>query len=98
MEFGHLPVSELLLERGANASHAATDGHTALHVACARWDADAVHLLLRHGADTGARDGSGRTPAQAADEWRHEVSPTDAAVADVRRLLAGGPRWLHDDL
>ena len=97
MEFGRLDVARLLLDRGANASLAAADGHTALHVAVARWDAEAVRLLLSHGADRTARDGDGRTPAEAGEHWRHETQPSDDAVAAVRRLLAN-ERPDRDDL
>jgi ankyrin repeat protein len=53
------------------------DGSTPLHLA-ARFDrADAVEVLLERGADRGARDGEGRTPA-------------DVAGDEARDLLAGG--------
>jgi ankyrin repeat protein len=92
MEFNRLEVARVLLDAGANASHAALDGHTALHVAAARWDPDAVELLMAHSADVAALDGDGRTPAQAGARYKAEVAPDEAAVDEVTRLLAGEPR------
>ena len=48
---------------------------TPLHVAAARGDAGLCALLLRHGADAGARAADGRTPLHGA-----------AAAGDVRAL------------
>ncbi len=87
----------MLLEHGANASLPAADGHVALHTACAQWNPEAVLLLLQHGADKAAIDGDGRTPEEAAEHWRHDVQPSEAAVRSVRRLLAG-QRPDRDDL
>ena len=68
-------LEELLETEPALTQARAADGSTPLHLA-ARFDQrDAAELLLEHGADAGARDGDGRTPA-------------DVAVGDARELFA----------
>ncbi len=58
----------LLLARGADASSVGTKpfSNTALHLAAERADAQAVAILVAAGADTGARNGAGNTPEEAA--------------------------------
>ncbi len=47
-------VLELLLAAGANVQQRGVNDYTALHYAACRDDADAVEILLRHGADPDA--------------------------------------------
>ena len=69
---------EELVEAEPALVHArAANGSTPLHLA-ARFDQrGAAELLLEHGADTAARDGDGRTPAE-------------VAAGDTRALFGGG--------
>ena len=50
---GHGPLGRYLLEQGADPNHAEA-GHTALHVAVLRGQAELVEELLKHGADVNA--------------------------------------------
>ncbi|EJD49209.1 ankyrin [Auricularia subglabra TFB-10046 SS5] len=47
---------------------------TALHLAAYNNDAEAVEMLLRHGADKNARDDSGQTPLECALEVKAEAA------------------------
>jgi ankyrin repeat protein len=70
-------LEELLEAEPSLARARRPDGSTPLHLA-ARFDQrDAAELLLEYEADTGARDGDGRTAAE-------------VAVGDARELLAPG--------
>jgi ankyrin repeat protein len=70
-------LEELLDAEPELAGATRPDGSTPLHLA-ARFDrTDSVEVLLERGADTEARDGEGRTPA-------------DVAGDEARDLLAGG--------
>jgi hypothetical protein len=57
-----VPVAELLIQAGADVNCAGRC--MALHLACQDTRPDFMLLLLEHGADTNARDGQGKTPAQ----------------------------------
>ncbi|WP_165780263.1 ankyrin repeat domain-containing protein [Leptospira saintgironsiae] len=64
--FGKLSIIEFLLENGADI-HAKSKsklsiGNTALHSAVASWRADAVALLLEHGADPNFTQDGGFSP------------------------------------
>jgi len=70
-------LEELLEAEPGLAATRTSDGSTPLHLA-ARFDQrDAAELLIERGADTDARDGDGRTPAE-------------VAVGDARELLGAG--------
>lgn len=51
----------ILLERGAKADEADTDGKTPLHYASAK-NPESVNKLLKKGADANAKDNTGKTP------------------------------------
>ena len=65
-------LAELLDADRDATQRTAAGGETALHLAAAFGRKDAVELLLDHGADSGARDGDGRTPADLAAAHGHE--------------------------
>lgn len=54
----------LLLEAGADPNTAGADGSTPLHEAVRRMNTGSVAALCRFGADRGAVDHQGRTPAE----------------------------------
>ena len=68
-------VVRLLLKHGADVN-ARTDkdkGHsTPLHIAAENGRLEVVHVLLQHGANVGAKDGSGRTALQIASDTGHD--------------------------
>jgi ankyrin repeat protein len=68
----------LLLDVGANANAADTDGQTPLLLASGRGHAAVVEMLLRNGADVDAEDARGRTALHHATAGQH---------LDVMRLL-----------
>jgi ankyrin repeat protein len=70
----------LLLERGAAVNARQHDGYTALHTPAMHGDRAMVELFLRHGADPGAANDSGDTPADLARSQGH---------ADIAALLRG---------
>ncbi len=59
---GHMAVFRLLLDLGANVSYQTDNGGTALHMACAWYQEEAVAELIAHGADMNAVDKDGQTP------------------------------------
>jgi ankyrin repeat protein len=85
-----LEVLRLLLEAGATTA-AARNGReapTALMRAAAAGAADAVALLLQHGADPALRDAEGRTAADLADAaGHHDLARRLAPDADAERII-----------
>jgi ankyrin repeat protein len=82
--FGHRPVAEYLLEKGADVNAVSKNGtgYTALTGAVASSNADLVAFLLAHGADAGHRYGPGYSPlVEAAANGKLEI---------VRMLLDHG--------
>ena len=62
---GHVPVTTLLLDRGADVNAACSRGETALLIA-AKWDSSELALLLiSRSADLMAQDNHGRTALDA---------------------------------
>lgn len=70
---GHVDVSRLLVERGADVNAAQAQGFTPLHAAAQNGDADLVAILLAAGADKDVRLEDGRTAADLAREAGHEA-------------------------
>lgn len=98
LEYAQHEVARHLLTHGANASASAYDGHTALHVACAKWDVEGVRLLLAAGASTTALDGDGFTPEQAALKWKEEFKPSAPVESELLRMLHSGRPFADDKL
>jgi ankyrin repeat protein/L-ascorbate metabolism protein UlaG (beta-lactamase superfamily) len=70
VEAGHAEVAALLLQAGAPIrGGGSTFGWTLLHKAAALGYEDIARLLVDHGADIEAKDDSGRTPAQLAEQY-----------------------------
>jgi hypothetical protein len=62
------------------------ESRTALHVAAAMGNMDAVKMLLKKGARTNIRDGNGKTAGKvAAENGRTEIVELWRAVGEVRR-------------
>lgn len=81
----------LLVDAGADVDARKDDGCTPLHSAAGRLRADAIDLLLRHGADETLVNDKGNTPL---DVVGRRVSGNDVsgdAVDSVRKLLRGAP-------
>jgi len=82
--FGHAPVAEYLLGKGAQVNIAASNAMkvTALHAAAAGRHAAICAMLVQHGADVNARQHGGFTPLHSAAANGQEDL--------VRMLLAHG--------
>jgi hypothetical protein len=63
---GHVEAARYLIAMGASVEETDADGNTPLHLAYARRLDPLVHALLAEGAPTGARNRSGRRPAEMA--------------------------------
>ena len=71
---GHSHVARILLDKGASASIAGTDGGTAMHMAAERGELHVCMMLVNAGADPEAASDQGFTPLHvAAGEGRSEV-------------------------
>ncbi len=93
-ENGNVAVLETMLACGFNADARDKDQVTPLHRAAMGGHADAVRVLLRHGADKGALDGMFAAPPLVwAVEGRDHARERDAEYIDVARVLieAGSP-------
>ena len=75
---GHVDVSRLLIEHGADAAAQSKDRTTPLHRASFWGHVDVARLLIEHGADVAAQNKDGMTPL-------HETSLR--GHVDVARLL-----------
>ena len=73
---GHTEILEYLLELGADAEMAASDGRTPLHFAVDHNSSDCVKLLLRYGVNAGVATNFGCTALHfAAQKNREECVP-----------------------
>jgi hypothetical protein len=63
----HLEVMQVSLDRGAPADVWHDDASLLIHIASFSRRADALRLLIQHGADINATDKSNRTPLRRAD-------------------------------
>ena len=70
---GHESVARLLLERGADAIQAESDGWTALMLACQNGHVDAARLLLDKGAAVDRAKEGGDTPLSIAKNKGHSA-------------------------
>jgi ankyrin repeat protein len=98
-ERGDSRVLETMLACGFDPNVKDTDSVTALHRAAMGGRADAVRVLLAHGASVVARDGMfAATPlVWACEGWRHDAHQPGVDHVAVARLLlaAGSPReWI----
>jgi len=75
---GHVDVSRLLIEHGADAAAQSKDGTTPLHRSSFWGHVDVARLLIEHGADAAAQSKDGTTPLHRASAGGH---------VDVSRLL-----------
>src|SRR5262249_13154597 len=91
-ESGNVAVLETMLECGFDPRVKDKDNVTALHRAAMAGYADAVRVLLAHGADVNAHDGMfAATPLVWAVEGRHtRNNPRADHVAVARLLIAAG--------
>jgi len=98
-ERGDSKVLETMLECGFDPNAKDSNGVTALHRAAMAGRADAVTVLLAHGASVNALDGMfAATPlVWACEGWSHDPPQPGADHVEVARLLlaAGSPReWV----
>jgi uncharacterized protein len=91
---GRVDALRALLEAGVAASTPEGDpdgAPTALMVAAARGEEDAVSLLLEHGADPALRDRRGRTAADWAKAHGHpDLAARLGVVAEAERTVWSG--------
>jgi ankyrin repeat protein len=67
-----MPVTMLLLDGGADVDAATNSGWTPLHYVAREGDGDLANLLVRRGADTGAKTAAGITALQLAIRRRQQ--------------------------
>lgn len=79
--YTNAPITQALIDSGANVNIAANDGTTALHLAVQATD-DSMKALVKAGADLNAQDNKGDTPLILACKWGGEKR--------VRYLLRSG--------
>jgi ankyrin repeat protein len=90
-ESGNVAVLETMLERGFDPRVKDKDNVTPLHRAAMAGYADAVRVLLAHGADVNAQDGMfAATPLVWAVEGRNTRGARADHVAVARLLIAAG--------
>ena len=59
---GHVDITELLIENGADVNAQGGDGGTALHAVAFLGRAESAKVLLNHGADATIRNNDGASP------------------------------------
>jgi ankyrin repeat protein len=91
-ERGDATVLETMLACGFDANAKDSDGVTPLHRAAMSGRAEAVRVLLAHGASVNALDGMfSATPlVWAAEGWRHGAQPGTDHLTVARQLVAAG--------
>jgi hypothetical protein len=90
-ESGNVAALETMLECGFDPNAKDKESVTPLHRAAMAGYADAVRVLLAHGADAAALDGMfGATPLVWAVEGRHRKGPRADHVAVARLLISAG--------
>jgi ankyrin repeat protein len=70
-DHGHVRLTRLLIERGANVNATGRYGNTALHCAAQDGQAEVVALLLRGGAHATSRNDDDKTPLMCACDEGH---------------------------
>lgn len=82
---GHLPVVQLLLDKGATVDGRDPNDVTPLLMAISNGHADVALLLLERGADINGDDWYGRTPLWAAIDYRNVDTPLPSEGNGVDR-------------
>jgi ankyrin repeat protein len=110
---GNGPVLETMLAAGFDPNVKDKDGVTALHRAAKAGSAEAVRVLLKHGASVNNLDGmfSGTPLLWAAEGWSHGPKTGADHVSVARWLIAAGspqewkapekapdPEWIQEQL
>ena len=94
---GHIDLTRLLIEHGADAAAKSEDRMTPLHEASKGGHVDVARLLIKHGADMAAQCESGATPLHLACEDGH-VDLARLLIehgADAAAQCEGGMTSLH---
>ncbi len=112
-ERGNAAVLETMLTSGFDPNVKDKDGVTALHRAAKDGRAEAVRVLLAHGASVGNLDGmfSGTPLVWATEGWSHDPKPDGPHVRVAKLLIAAGcsqewqappkapdPEWIQEQL
>ena len=100
-ERGDAAILETMLTCGFDPNVKDSDGVTSLHKAAMAGRADAVRVLLAHGASVNTLDGMfAATPLLwAAEGWSHNPDPSADYLAVARHLIAAGSslEWIPPD-
>ncbi|KAF8542096.1 ankyrin repeat-containing domain protein [Trichophaea hybrida] len=70
---GSAPLVNTLLDAGSPINAQDVDGFTALHHAVAEGHGDAAVMLLKRGADSGAKDREGKLPIEMAPDRKVKI-------------------------
>ena len=89
----HFEVAQTLLEEGAHIDGPDSLGRTALTMASADGNSEAVEWLLTHGAAVNAPDGAGRTPLMAASTYYGTAEITELLLNHGALLSAPNPGY-----
>ena len=80
-------ILEKLLDKGADVNAQCEYGTTALHIACAWAQLEAVRFLVEHGTDLGIKDADGLTPADVADQGYQKGGENAERLAPIKEYL-----------